>query len=347
MRATIKAKERISTVLLGVLATTAAVVVLGLLLTSLRLVEIQTELGRLQVSVLPRLVQLAQLSQEASATSSIAPALGMRPTSAEFDTLLSRIKDKESAQRILIDELSRLIEATESAQALQQNGDLLIANLRGLTAAVGEQIAVAQRLEDHAQAFTQFQRLITTAGVDDSSGLAVALTRSLLLLRNVLLDGNRSRFARNRRELEASMAELKQALAAVPAQAPPGLSPTAHDVLALWDQRREALLEDKAAELANAFKIKALAEENSLIANRLLSSASNAFWHTRMELEERVHLVNGTIHPPDPRRRGRRPARPGYRHDSRVADPKAPCFRAAAPDERVAACVCHRSQARA
>ena len=40
--------------------------------------------------------------------------------------------------------------------------------------------------------------------------------------------------------------------------------------------------------------IKALAEENSLIANRLLSSASDEFWRARSELDAQVRLVNGT-----------------------------------------------------
>jgi hypothetical protein len=89
---------------------------------------IQADLGKLRNSALPRLVKLSQLSQEASATSSIAPALSTRPTRFEFETLLSRIKDKQASQRELIDELAGLFRDQGGAQVLRHNGDLLIAN---------------------------------------------------------------------------------------------------------------------------------------------------------------------------------------------------------------------------
>ena len=101
-------RQRISTLLLAILAGIAVLVVLGLAVIGMRLFEIRTELDQLREQALPRLVKLAQLSQEASATSSIAPALSMDPTRSEFDTLLSRIRDKESSQRALIAELSEL-----------------------------------------------------------------------------------------------------------------------------------------------------------------------------------------------------------------------------------------------
>ena len=93
----IKVRRRISTLLLAVLGAIAALVLAGLVVMITRLVEIQDELGALRDSTLPRLVKLSQLSQEASATISIAPALSAQPTRFEFETLLSRIKDKETS----------------------------------------------------------------------------------------------------------------------------------------------------------------------------------------------------------------------------------------------------------
>ncbi len=295
MREAIKHRQRISTLLGCVLVGTALIVVLGLLATSVRLVELQGELGKLEGSVLPRLVKLAQLSQEASATSSIAPALGMKPTAAEFDTLLSRIKDKERAQLLLIEELESLFPDDDGMAALRRNGDLLVANLRGLTDAVGEQISVTQRLDGLGEQFHRFHDLL---GRGHKGELATALTRAVLLVGTTLLDPKRSRFSRNRRELEASMVVLGGALAAA-APTPDGqqgeLAAAADAVVQLWASVRDRLFADKAAELANAFNIKALAEENSLIANRLLSSASNAFWAAQTQLEEQIEMVGGAL----------------------------------------------------
>ncbi|MCK5273387.1 MAG: hypothetical protein KAR37_01970, partial [Alphaproteobacteria bacterium] len=80
--------------LFAILTGIGGLVLFGLIVMSVRLFEIQADLGKLQDSALPRLVKLAQLSQEASATSSIAPALSTKPTRSEFETLLSRINDK-------------------------------------------------------------------------------------------------------------------------------------------------------------------------------------------------------------------------------------------------------------
>jgi class 3 adenylate cyclase len=293
----VKARQRISTLLLAILAGIAALLVLGLTVIGLRLFEIRTELDELRDQALPRLVKLAQLSQEASATSSIAPALSMNPTRSEFDTLLSRIRDKESSQRALIAELSDLFREADRVDSLQRSADLLIANLAGLTDAVADQIAVGQRLEVKGEDFGQLLRKLRKAdGVGDGETEALA-TQAVFQVNNMLLDMNRARFARNRRETEASMEVLALNLPAVPAdQLTESSQPfaAAQAIAELWLASGEEILAEKSAQLSNAFQIKALAEENSLIANRLLSSASNEFWRAGSELETQVGLVNET-----------------------------------------------------
>ena len=87
----LKIRHRISTLLFVVLTSIACLVLLGLVVMTVRLIEIRTDLGTLRSNTLPRLAKLSQLSQEASATISIAPALSAKPTRFEFETLLSRI----------------------------------------------------------------------------------------------------------------------------------------------------------------------------------------------------------------------------------------------------------------
>ena len=70
----IKVRRRISTLLFIVLTSIAGLVLLGLVVMTVRLVEIQDDLGTLRDSALPRLVKLSQLSQEAAATISMAVA---------------------------------------------------------------------------------------------------------------------------------------------------------------------------------------------------------------------------------------------------------------------------------
>jgi adenylate cyclase len=67
-----------------------------------------------------------------------------------------------------------------------------------------------------------------------------------------------------------------------------------HELLRYWTSGREEIFRAKRAELSNDFKIKALVEENSLIANRLLSSASNEFWRASAELQAHIVSVGGT-----------------------------------------------------
>ena len=293
----VQVRQRISTLLFAILAGIAVIVVLGLALIGLRLLEIRTELDQLRDQALPRLVKLAQLSQEASATSSIAPALSMDPTRSEFDTLLSRIRDKESSQRALIGELAELLRQPDRVEALQRSADLLIANLAGLTDAVADQIAVGQRLETQVEKFERFRHVLRKGnGETDPETVALA-TQAVFQVHNMLLDLNRARFARNRRETVDSMNALTRRLGALQEDALAGPSEplvAARGIADLWSASSEEILAEKSAQLANAFQIKALAEENSLIANRLLSSASNEFWRASSELETQIRLVNET-----------------------------------------------------
>jgi len=287
----------------------AGLLLLGLVVMSLRLLEIQKDLGELRDSSLPRLVKLAQLSQEASATSSIAPALSAKPTRSEFETLLSRLKDKETSQRALIDELEVLFRDRDSAHALRSNGDLLISNLQALTDVVSQQILVNKRLEDHGEFFRKLLRSLTsgdtpTAGSGKQEGGEFRLTskavpelanKILFRILNMLFDPNRARFSRNKSEIEDSIQELAEALPSgkdMPSDRTDASLAVAQTLIQYWAAEGEKVYADKTAELTNEFKIKALAEENSLIANRLLSSANNEFWQASAELESQVNLVN-------------------------------------------------------
>jgi class 3 adenylate cyclase len=293
----IKARHRISTLLLAILTGIAAVFGLGLLLISLRLFEIRGEIDRLREVSLPRLVKLAQLSQDASATSSIAPALSMNPTRSEFDTLLARIRDKESSQRALIDQLSTLLGQPDRIEPLQRSSDLLIANLASLTNAVDDQIAVGRHLEKYANDVTEFLGALRDDNDAKDTETTALATQAVSQITNMLLDMNRARFTRNRREADISIEMLTQRLEALPEDTlakPANPTATAREIVEFWSTSRKSILTQKSAQLSNAFQIKALAEENSLIANRLLSSASNEFWRAGTELEAQIRLVNET-----------------------------------------------------
>jgi len=204
----VKASHRISTLLLAILMTIAPLFGLGLLFISLRLFEIRGELDSLRGEALPRLVKLAQLSQDASATSSIAPALSMNPTRSEFDTLLARIRDKQSAQQRLIEELSAMIERSERIEPLRRSADNLIKNLTNLTDAVDSQIAVSQRLEAQGDSFAKFLHALR-GGSDEHDAETLALvTQAVSQISQLLLDMNRARFARNRRDTEEVILSL-------------------------------------------------------------------------------------------------------------------------------------------
>jgi class 3 adenylate cyclase len=307
----IKVRRRISTLLFIILTSMAGLVLLGLVVMIVRLVEIRDDLGALRDSALPRLVKLSQLSQEAAATISIAPALSAKPTRFEFETLLSRIKDKEISQKALIEELATLIRDEDAASTLRRNGDLLIENLRTLTGVVSQQISVRKRLEMHVEFCRRLARPLsdpvvapraeeapeTNHPAEYSARVRQLAGTNVFRLLNTLLDPNSARFSRNRNELEKGLERLAQALGddkkPLAKQTNGALAP-ARELLRYWSSKRAQIYQDKQAELSNDFKIKALVEENSLIANRLLSSASNEFWRASAELETQIGSVDRT-----------------------------------------------------
>jgi class 3 adenylate cyclase len=289
MTSSVKIRQRVSTLLLVMLTAIAALVLLGLVVMTVRMLEMQDNLGDLRNHALPRLVKLSQLSQEASATISIAPALSAKPTRFEFETLLSRIKDKETSQRDLIAELSTLIQDAEAARILGENGERLITNLQTLTDVVRDQITVRKRLADHIERFRRFLRPLSAQADADGAPVNELASTNVFIILNALLDPNSARFSRNRREIASGLDNLSDALAetvATPANA------AAHDLASYWLTQRGGIFADKQAELSNEFKIKALVEENALIANRLLSTANNEFSRAGADLETQIGLVN-------------------------------------------------------
>jgi len=307
----IKVRGRISTLLLVVLTSIAGLVLLGLVVMITRLVEIQDDLGALRDSALPRLVKLSQLSQEASATISIAPALSAKPSRFEFETLLSRIKDKEISQKSLIGELRAHISDEKAARILGENGDLLMANLQTLTGVVRQQIAVRKRLEKHIEFFrrlaTRLSEQPESSGkigdpekehqADFSAEFTQLASTNVFVILSTLLDSNSARFSRNRKGIQDGIGRLDDNLKdnqGFLTNGTDGSIALVHQLIEYWSSERGNILEDKQTELSNEFKIKALVEENSLIANRLLSSANNEFWRANAELESQVGLVDKT-----------------------------------------------------
>lgn len=292
--------RRISTALFTILTVLAGALLLGLVVVTLRLVQIQTDLGELRNSALPRLVKLSQLSQEAAATISIAPALSTTPSRFEFETLLSRITDKESSQEALIEEVAALIQDAAAADTLRRNGRLLRQNLQSLTDVVRDQIAVRRSLEAHVEHFRRVLNDQADAFPPSAAGEAagspglhrLADTAALRAL-GTLLDPNGARFSRNRAELESGMAALGDALARTGSAADEHFAAT-REMLRRWEAVKGEILEAKQAALANDFRIKALVEENSLLASRLLGSLSTEFWRVNGELQSHVGAVGTT-----------------------------------------------------
>lgn len=306
-----KTRQRISTLLFIILTSIACLVLVGLIVMALRLVEIRTELGALRDSALPRLVKLSQLSQEASATISIAPALSAKPTRFEFETLLSRIKDKESSQKKLIGELSDLIHDRDTARVLKQNSNFLTKNLLTLTDVVREQISVRKRLENHIEYFRTKARALSKQvngheadGIKENDKVPQRSLRAgevantvIFKILNVLLDPNRARFSRNKQQIMSSMEEMTPSSGerGRPGQKRPDDSiAIAQRITRYWSSNSDDIYRDKNSELNNEFRIKALVEENSLIANRLLSSANNEFWSANSALQSQIGLANET-----------------------------------------------------
>jgi class 3 adenylate cyclase len=292
--------KSISSILLALLTCIGLIVLVGLVILSIRLNGIQQELRELQNTGLPRLVKISQLSQEASASIAVAPALSANPTRFEFETLYSRIQDKESSQKIIIEELSALVRTEDVAQTIGRNGQLLFENLRSLTELVSQQIELRKLIEDQIEYLLRIGRRLeepkertadSTPGVANQNieGSAVRANRSLLTL---LLDPNSARFPRNRdnvgREIQSFLQVLND-----DSENDPNLRPQTdyQDLAAFLSENNERIFEDKQQELSNEFRIKALVKENSRIANRLLSSAGNEFWRANSEMQAQVQLV--------------------------------------------------------
>jgi class 3 adenylate cyclase len=295
----IKKRQRISTLLFVIQVSIASFVMMGLFLMIVRMNGIQTDLHQLRDTLLPKLMKLSQLSQESSASISIAPALSTNPTRFEFETLLSRIKDKEGSQKTLIKELGELIDDENAESLLIKNSDLLVKNLQTLTDVVRQQIGVRKRLEQHIEALHRMARSLSKTNEHDKQAIRIVqLTNtSIFKVLNILLDPNRARFSRSKRELAAGIEELNQLawnnesfsseLAENPMQ-------TVEEFKQYWATKKDRVYKDKGDQLANEFKIKALVEENSLIANRLLSSAKTEFWRASKELTSEIQQVVAT-----------------------------------------------------
>lgn len=294
-----KKRQRISTLLFVIQVSVASLVMMGLFLMIVRMNGIQTDLHQLRDTLLPKLMKLSQLSQEASASISIAPALSTNPTRFEFETLLSRIKDKKGSQKTLIKELGELIDDENAESLLIKNSDLLVENLQTLTDVVRQQIGVRKRLEQHIEALHRMARSLSKTNEYDKQAIRIVqLTNTnIFKVLNILLDPNRARFSRSKRELAAGIEELNQfAFKNEPLSSELVENPmqTVEEFKQYWATKKDRVYKDKGNQLANEFKIKALVEENSLIANRLLSSAKTEFWRASKELTSGIQQVVAT-----------------------------------------------------
>lgn len=287
----ISARKKVSTVLLTLLALIALAVLAGLSLISVQLFSEETAIGNLRDRTLPRLVKLSQLSQEASASIAIAPALSTNPTRFEFETLLSRLKDKRSSQADLLLQLGELIRDTEALETLKRNSARLAENQTALTTVVRQQINVRKRLEKHHGMLRKLTREVETSRSGSSlPGSAMVQNIAVIArLQAVLLDPVGARFSRNRREIKSQVAQLESRLGLTDTGKPPE-----NKFLQYWLKQGDRILSDKAVGLANEFKIKALVEENSLIANRLLNSANAEFEMSSRALTEQIKQIAST-----------------------------------------------------
>jgi class 3 adenylate cyclase len=285
---TIDPRKRISTALLLVLGLIAIIVVTGLSVVTFQLFHSQKQINVLRERSLPRLVKLSQLSQESSASIAIAPSLSTNPTRFAFETLLSRIKDKTGSQEILLSELGELITDKEALDNLRENSALLTDNQSKLTSVVRQQIHIRKRLEKYYSTLRK-QAGIISKSQDDQVLDETPRASTLLVISNlqsVLLDPIRARFSRNRKEIQVEIDNLQNLFPENQREEGP-----INSFLSYWAEHGDQLLEDKAQSLTNAFKIKALVEENSLIANRLLNTANSEFVRANAELAEQVRLI--------------------------------------------------------
>ncbi len=288
-------RQRVSTLLFAVMAGIAVLFGLGLFLITLRLFEIRGELDALRNRSLPVLISLSQLSQDASATSSIAPLLIQTTTRSEFDTLVARIHDKQVSQTALIDELENLSGGPDRVTTLRSSADMLTANLDHLVNAVANQIGIRRQLEAHADRFGRFLTELQSQKPSASPSTLELAARAVSEVNLLLNDPERAKLSRNRQSADASVQALAHHIADLNAgQNGENHGDAASDLVNSWQATREDVLESKASHLSNAFQIKALVEESSLTANRLLGSANNEFWRTSNELEAQIQLVAHT-----------------------------------------------------
>lgn len=296
----VRFRDKVSTSLLVVLAIIALGLLIGLFVIGVRLASVQDEIGELRDTSLPRLIKLSQLSQESSASIAIAPALSTNPSRFEFETLLSRLEDKKGSQDRLLKELRQLIRNEDAADALERNSKLLAENQTALTTVVRQQIDVRRKLEKHVDVLKKLTREIRRYS-DEQDIIDAATQKALVVvlrIQGVLLDGKRARFSRNRLEIVGEIDELERLAAqsnGPPAQAEqpgrPTSPPPPVKVLDYWKVQGGRLLDDKGTALKNEFRIKALVEENSLIANRLLSSANTEFARANQALTEQIQTI--------------------------------------------------------
>jgi class 3 adenylate cyclase len=286
----VRTRDRVSTTLFSILLAIALVVLAGLAIIAVQLTSMQNQIGDLRDRTMPRVIKLSQLSQEASASIAIAPAMSTNPSRFEFETLLSRIEDKRGSQAALLGELNKLIVDQDAARTLQQNSELLAENQRALTTVVRQQIDVRKRLENHVDSL----RKIMAKAREQEGVSGAAILRDVLLaasrLQAVLLDPNRARFSRNRREIAEEIKNLMSLAAAADPDANRKAG-GANAFIKYWTANGSRILEDKTAGLTNDFKIKALVEENSLLANRLLSSANAEFWRANEQLTAQITKI--------------------------------------------------------
>jgi class 3 adenylate cyclase len=290
----IRLRQRISTLIVAILFCIAVLVLGGLAFTAYRLVQIQENLGNLRNEALPRLIKLSQLSQDAAATIAIAPALSSQPTRFEFKTLLSRIKDKQASQETLITELAPLLTDEASVQVIESNGQALSSNLTSLTDVVSHQIDIRKSLEEHVEFLRATAKELRVDLRPDGSPLLLQALAANITLINALLDPNAARLSQNWRSVKAEMEVVQRSLGLISEErAAPTVTDEepAQELVSFWSEHEARMLEDKRSELSNEFKIKALAEENSLIANRLVISASNEFSRASARLEAQIENV--------------------------------------------------------
>ena len=290
----IRLSQRISTQLLAILFCIAVLVLGGLAVTAYQLVQIQENLGDLRNEALPRLIKLSQLSQDAAATIAIAPALSSQPTRFEFETLLSRIKDKQASQEALIADLAPLLTDEAAVQVIKSNGQALSGNLKQLTDVVSQQIDVRKSLEQYVEFLRATAKALRAGLRTDRSPLLLQSLAANVALLNALLDPNAARLSQNWRSAKAEVEVVQRSLEAVTkrrATPTPNEKDPTQELLSFWSGQETQMFEDKRSELSNDFKIKALAEENSLIANRLVISASNEFSRASDKLEAQIETV--------------------------------------------------------